>query len=306
VIHLTDANDDSQVNRLRVVPDAVILPRCAWESAVDDAARATDCRSVCRRVQSAPGARADQPRRVVSVDHRDPRRANQHHAHQHPSTASAAGPVPTSIQQACDARGWPQPVPSIVGAEYNQAMMGALMCFDGLRLLAPDGHAMTNDTAGVSKYTQVGSITPPPGTPVGRTDPVTVRFVPADLSGPPAYRPCDWVSTGEAAGFLGGASVSVDPISDEAGSVNPSCRYLADGHVQLISDLQLPGSFPIDAKTEFDMTVAAGKGSEVSGMPGRAYCGDKATGANESRLVVLLSSGRLYRRWMCSMSLATR
>jgi hypothetical protein len=28
VIHLTDANNDSQVNRLRVGPDAVILPRC--------------------------------------------------------------------------------------------------------------------------------------------------------------------------------------------------------------------------------------------------------------------------------------
>jgi hypothetical protein len=81
-----------------------------------------------------------------------------------PTTASAARPVPTSIQQACDARGWPQPVPPIVGAEYNQAMMGALMCFDGLRLLAPDGHDMTHDTGGVSNDIRVGSITPPIGT----------------------------------------------------------------------------------------------------------------------------------------------
>ena len=58
------------------------------------------------------------------------------------------------------------------------------------------------------------------------------------------------------------------------------------------SALQLPGSFAVDAQSEFEMATARGDGSDVNGLAGPAYCSKSHAG---NYLYVLLSGGRLYR-----------
>ena len=71
---------------------------------------------------------------------------------------------------------------------------------------------------------RITAVSPLPGARVGRHDVVTVQLAVADKKAPPAFRPCDWVTTDEAAGILGWP-VSADPYGDETGSVDMRCDY---------------------------------------------------------------------------------
>ncbi len=155
---------------------------------------------------------------------------------------------------------------------------------------------MLHDVFSQAPDYRITSVSPSAGTSVSRADAVKVQVVPVGQSEPPAFRPCDWVTTDEAAKFLGAQPVTPMPVGDQAGSVDQMCDYTASDQT-VISELQLPGSLPIDASTEFAMTQAVGAGNDVAGLPGRAYCTPSASGNADSpaMLVVLLSHDRLYR-----------
>jgi hypothetical protein len=51
---------------------------------------------------------------------------------------------------------------------------------------------------------------------------------PADPAAPPAFRPCDWVTTAEASDILG-KPVTPEPTDDAAGSNDPRCFYAVTG-----------------------------------------------------------------------------
>jgi hypothetical protein len=177
----------------------------------------------------------------------------------------------------------------------GQALDGSLLCFTVAKATAPDGHDVLHDVFSRAPNYRIASVSPSAGTSLARADPVTVQVVPVGQAEPPAFRPCDWVTTDEAAKFLGAQPVTTMPVGDQAGSVDQMCDYsVADQMV--ISELQLPGSLPVDATTAFAMT-AAGGGSDVGGLPGRAHCNPSASGNPDSpaMLVVLLSHDRLYR-----------
>jgi hypothetical protein len=142
------------------------------------------------------------------------------------ATASAAGPAPRSMAELCDAQTWPRAVPDVVGQHLSQTTnIGALACWDNIRGVAPDGHDPINNPArpGDVGY-RITALSPSPGTPVGRHDLVTVQLADADTNAPPAFRPCDWVTTDEAAGILGGP-ITTRSWGDDAGSVDMSCSY---------------------------------------------------------------------------------
>jgi hypothetical protein len=65
----------------------------------------------------------------------------------HSTAASAStptpGPRPTSTAQLCEQLPWPRPVPPIVGVVIGDAM--ALLCWDDVRAVAPDGHDPQNN-----------------------------------------------------------------------------------------------------------------------------------------------------------------
>jgi hypothetical protein len=206
----------------------------------------------------------------------------------------AAG-APTTSEELCNAQAWPRPLPQVVGLVLGQATSGALICFDNVRALAPGGHDVMNDKGPTGPW-RITAISPAGGTPVGKADQVTLELAPEDPTAPPAFRPCDWVTTTEAANFLGVQSVSAWPVGDEAGSVSQSCDY-SSGSDFVTSDLQLPGSYAVDARSEFGMAMAAGSGIDVSGLPGPAYCGTPkgASGKGSAALTVLLSGDRIYR-----------
>jgi hypothetical protein len=174
---------------------------------------------------------------------------------------------------------------------FQDANTGAFACWDNdghVRGIAPDGHE-THDY--LSTTYRITSISPPPGTPIGRNDTLTVQLVPVDWSQPPAFRPCDWVTTHEASQIFGVPSVSAVPAGDEAGSVHQLCNYNTRGPEvrQLVgSTLMLPGSMVIDAPTQLDLFTTNKQRSDITGLPGRAYCTDSG------ELYVLLSGGRMY------------
>jgi hypothetical protein len=211
-----------------------------------------------------------------------------------------ADATPNNMQQLCDAQTWPRPVPEVVGHPLDQAYSGALACFRGTRGHAADGH---NPLEHYSDYNvnpyRITAISPPSGSPVGANDPVTVEVVAVAPTEAPAFSPCSWVTAGEAAGVLGVASVDAQPRRDQPGSLDPQCVYDA-GTQSVTADLKYPGSFPVDAQAQFDMTVAQSDGIDIAGtamtgLPGPAYCTHThGTGSSGDQLDVLLSGGRMY------------
>jgi hypothetical protein len=177
-----------------------------------------------------------------------------------------------------------------------QALGGSLFCFNVTEATAPDGHNVLHDVRSKAPDYRITSVSPSAGTSVSRSAALTIQVAPVDRSQPPAFRPCDWVATDEAAKFLGAQPVSTMSVGDQAGSVDQMCDYTA-GNQMVISELQLPGSMPVDASTAFAMTQARGAGNDVAGLPGRAHCSPSASGTVDSpaMLVVLLSHDRLYR-----------
>jgi hypothetical protein len=210
------------------------------------------------------------------------------------TAATTQKPQPTSVQQVCDAQSWPRPVPQVVGVMFDDAYSGSLSCWENVKALAPDGHDVVDAPVKEATY-RITDISPAPGTPTGRNDWLTLHVVPVDLpTAPLSFHPCDWVTADEAARFLGVQSTEVSPVGDESGSVEPFCTYRG-GSLMVSSQLHLPASFPVDAQTEINMNMAAGHGSEVSGLPGRASCSNtESDGKKSTTLVVLLDGNRLY------------
>ena len=199
-------------------------------------------------------------------------------------------------EEVCDAQHWPRPVPNVNGQLMGQALDGSLFCFNFAKATAADGHDVLQDIVSRAPEYRITGVSPDAGKSVGRAEAVTVSVVPVPASEPPAFAPCGWVTTAEAAAFMGAPSVTTMSVGDRAGSVDQMCDYTTSDHM-VISELQLPGSFPVDAGSEFSMTVAGGAGSDVAGLPGRAYCSPSTPGSTDSpaMLVVLLSGDRLYR-----------
>ncbi|OBJ62342.1 hypothetical protein [Mycobacterium sp. 1423905.2] len=147
------------------------------------------------------------------------------------------------------------------------------------------------------KTYRVTAVSPPAGTPLGRFDAVSVELAEVDPSAPPASRPCDWVTTTEAAGIMGGP-VSAKPDGDEAGSVDIGCYYdqTPDVGEGVETDLRLPGAFPVDAAAQFALATTSTNVTNEEGMGLKAVCVHEPTTTPPSTtLVVLLSGGRLFR-----------
>jgi hypothetical protein len=213
------------------------------------------------------------------------------------TAATTQKPQPTSVQQVCDAQSWPRPVPAVVGLILDDVDVGSLGCWDNIREIAPDGHdAYNNSTRDDVRTTyRITDISPSPGTPIGRNDWVTLHVVPVNLlTAPAAFHPCDWVTAAEAARFLGDPSATTNPTDDESGATSPFCTYSTGSHF-VTSQLHLPASFPVDARTAFNMWGADGEGSDVEGLPGPARCTSVQRDTGPLRtLLVLLSGDRTY------------
>jgi hypothetical protein len=205
-------------------------------------------------------------------------------------------PSSTNEAQLCDELTWPRPVPAIVGTVIGDA--GALLCWDDVRAIAPDGHDPVNQPNDSDKGIayRITDISPAPGTPAGRKDVITAHVVPeALLAAQPAFYPCNWVTADEAASFFADSSTTVDPTGDELGAAAPFCTYNSGSHF-VTSQLQLPAYFPVDAQTQLGLSIARGHGNEVGGLPGRAYCSTSESDNKKSTtLQVLLSGNRLYQ-----------
>jgi hypothetical protein len=214
------------------------------------------------------------------------------------TTASATRPAPTSMAQLCDAQTWPRPMPDIVGQLLSQTTnVGALACWDNIRGVAPDGHDPINNPTRLGDVGyRITGVSPSPGTPVGRNDVVTVQLAHVDRTAPPAFRPCDWVTTDEAASILG-APVTTYPIGDEAGSVDMSCSYtLGLGGDGITSGLRLPGAFPVDAASQLALAAAQPNATSVNDIGIKAVCVfEPRTTPPSTTLSVLLGDGRIYR-----------
>jgi hypothetical protein len=204
-------------------------------------------------------------------------------------------PVPTSDAQLCAALSWPRPLPPVTGLDLTQVSEGALACFDGVRAIAPDGRDVMTDKDPVANvFWTIKATNPPADTRVGQRDTITLSVTPTDTTSAPAFHPCDWASD-KALAILGASAVTAKPTGDQAGSVDQACDYNS-GRGMVTTELKSPGSFAVDAQSEFDELTANGHGSELSGFPGRAYCSVITNdGKTSSQLMVLLSGGRAYR-----------
>jgi hypothetical protein len=215
------------------------------------------------------------------------------------TTASAPGPAPTTVAQLCDAQTWSRPVPDVEGQLLSQTTkVGALGCWDNVRGVAPDGHDPINNPAhpGDVAY-RITAVSPVAGTPIGRHDVVTVQLAVVDTKAPPAIRPCDWVTTDEAASILGWP-VSAEPHGDEAGSVDMRCDYDKPGEigVGVESALRVPGAFPVDAASQYALATVANNATPVDGVGLKAVCVfEPQTTPPSTTVVVLLSGDRRYR-----------
>jgi hypothetical protein len=214
------------------------------------------------------------------------------------SPAAHAGPASEKL---CEAQTWPRPVPEVVGKIFDPSTKqlpagtagGALACWDDIRIVAADGR----DAAKVAVGTQqIAFVSPSPGTPIGRNAQITVELARIDYSLPPAYHPCDWLTTTEVADILGVENrIETESIEDRAGSVDPMCIYRSPGDTAVTAHLYQPLAFPIDAKTEFATYTGFGT-AQVDGLGLAAKCLTGLQGTQYrpyNEVVVLLDGNRL-------------
>jgi hypothetical protein len=150
---------------------------------------------------------------------------------------------------------------------------------------------------------RIASVSPAPGTLVGSGDPVTVNLVTVDQTSPPAYRPCDWVSTTEAEKFLGATPIAATPAGAAQGSTDIRCDYSFNdtpnrnpNRHSVLSQLRLTATHIVDAASEYAFNTATGS-TTVAGIGVNAACTPVSTSAADKpvhRLYVLLPGERLY------------
>lgn len=219
-----------------------------------------------------------------------------------PAAVGAANPGPATQQQLCDAQIWPRPIPDVVGLlvdSYGKQIVtggegGALACWDNVHSVTKDGEDLSQKPLGPQ---QITAMSPAPGTPVGRHEPVTLQVTRIDYSAPPAFRPCDWVTSSEASGFIGVPDVITESSGDRAGSVDISCGYRNPHYLHNVtSELMLPGAFPVDAASTYALG-ADENGTAVGGLGLAAECHTNPHGSQDrpyTVLTVLLEGNRMY------------
>lgn len=225
------------------------------------------------------------------------------------TSAVATGRQPTSVAQLCAAQTWPRPVPAVVGMVFGDVSVGALGCWNNLVPVGPDGHDIPNVDGNAFLIT---AVSPAPGTLIGPDDTITVHVTPESVwPVTPPLHPCDWITDAEVGSILGQSpSVSL-PTDDETGSVAPSCQYtLGSSSTLLLSQLKMPGSFLVDASTDFNFFMAVDepgeKSIDIDGLPGHARCTSVHRDSGELRtLKVLLSNNRTYTIYASDMSCET-
>lgn len=215
-----------------------------------------------------------------------------------PTVTTGPAPAFTTVQQLCDVQSWPRALPSVVDQLLNQAKDGALECFDNIKAIAPDGHDPLNHPAKPAEKTyRIIAVSPAVGTLIGRHDQVTIDLADVDSQEPERFRPCDWVTTAEAAGILGGP-VTAEPLGDLSGSVDIACIYDKPRDVGegVEVNLELPGAFPVDAASQYILATSVSHPIVVDGVGVKAACVDELTTTPPSMtLVVLLEGDRLLR-----------
>ncbi|WP_328350078.1 hypothetical protein OG976_14825 [Mycobacterium sp. NBC_00419] len=180
-----------------------------------------------------------------------------------------------------------------MGTILFDAEIGPLGCWDNFHAFPPDGRDVESGSIGNYRITE---ISPAPGALAGAADVITLHVVPFDPTAPPVLQPCDWITSAEATNALGGQTPSILPGDDEEGSLSPFCTYNADGKM-ITSQLDLSGSFPVDARSDFDMAGlgADNQTAEAHGMPGSAKCVSTQRESGMLRRVsVLLAGNRIY------------
>jgi hypothetical protein len=228
-----------------------------------------------------------------------------------PAATAAPAPakaLPRTFTEVCDGLTWPRPMPPMVGLILDgQTELGEwgspTACLTNVRGIAPDRSVVWEN--GFYKpnipprLDRIVAVSPPPGTPVGRHDSVTVNLVPVDLNEPPAYHPCDWVGTAEAAGIIGAPSVTTGgggrELQNLMGSTDMWCDYQsADHHSGLVSELLLRVGHIVDAASEFAMWAAQDDSTAVDGVGINATCATVPKNRDTNRLFVLLPGERVY------------
>ncbi|RDH80497.1 hypothetical protein DVS77_01495 [Mycolicibacterium moriokaense] len=216
------------------------------------------------------------------------------------AVAPVAHAAPT-VDQICAAQDWPRPLPDVVGQMFEPVGKqmpagiggGALACWDNIRGLTQDGQDASKEIGG---WATITAVSPPPGTPVGRDDVITVHLAPMVYGAPPNFRPCDWVTTAEVAAIF----AIPGPIETDGymtpGSVNPHCTYSSPGHTAVTSTLYVPGAFPVDAAAEYSM-YSGENATAVEGLGLAARCLTDLHGSQDrpyNQVVVLLEGNRLF------------
>lgn len=211
--------------------------------------------------------------------------------------------TPVASDALCGGLTWPMPMPAVVGLTVDPLSDAPqpLACLDNVKRIGPDGRVLSGTASG--SLLRIASVSPDPGTPVSAHDPVTVNLATADRNSPPAYRPCDWVSTAEAATFLGVTPIAASPKGVEQGSTDISCDYSfndspegsSDRH-SVSSELRLTENHVADAAAEY-AAGTTGDSVAVDGIGVKASCAPVSTSAAGKpvrRLQVLLPGDRLY------------
>jgi len=93
-----------------------------------------------------------------------------------PAPAPASAPPGQTVNQACAAQRWPQPVPNVVGLNLFDAGNGSLECFTIAQAIAPDGHDAMNDPARDAYRWRIISENPTAGTAVAADAPITLTL----------------------------------------------------------------------------------------------------------------------------------
>ena len=120
----------------------------------------------------------------------------------------------------------------------------------------------------------------------------------AQPAAPPAFQPCDWVTTQETADILG-TPVNPEPTDGAAGVNHPRCFYAVTGDdtgLGISSELLLPGATPVDAGTRLANAAAEPGAATVNGLGVNAVCVFEPNVTPPSTtILVLLDGGRIYR-----------
>jgi hypothetical protein len=153
----------------------------------------------------------------------------------------------TIFERLCNGLTWPRPMPAVVGFFLEEAnyelKVQRLTCLERVRGVRPDGSIIYEHNAfkahTSSGWEKITAVSPPPGTPVGPNDPVTVTLVPMGDNEPHVYQPCDWVTTTEAEGLLGapvGNNGRIEgSMENLAVSTDLNCPYLVGDEMAVIS-----------------------------------------------------------------------